>query len=164
MRNGVNSKKKIIYRVLQFVCGFLLGHACFAFYDVIICGKGKVDSHHRDILSHDHVSINSTSNANHKLPLSKFESKTEFLEGDGMDYQEQKMNMTTGGKNKVDAIYSGNLSTLAIKHDLLLVGVLTSNKFLKSRACTVYNTWAKHIQVRLSLYFIASLLDLATDN
>ena len=160
MRNGVSSKKKFIYRVLQFLFGILLGHACFTLYNVIICDKIEFDTQHRDITSGDHASINSTSNFYRDLPLPGLETGTEFLDNDGMDDPEQKTKATTGRKNMVDAIYSGNFTTLANKNDLLLVGVLTSNKFLKSRACTVFNTWAKHIHVSVFffLHFIFSLI------
>ena len=156
MRNGVSSKKKIIYRVLQFLFGILLGHACFILYNVIICDKIEIETQHRDVTSGDHVSINSASNSYRDHPLPRLETRTEFLDNDGMDDQEQKTNATTGRKSMVDAIYSGNFTTLANKNDLLLVGVLTSNKFLKSRACTVFNTWAKHIHVSVFLHFIFS--------
>ncbi len=43
------------------------------------------------------------------------------------------------------AIISG-LEQHGVEPELLMVGIMTTGKYLSTRACTVYNTWAKHIE------------------
>ena len=157
MRNGVHSKKKIIYVLIQFICGIILGYVCFTVYDLYICGKNGIHSNKFDITIDDIKSNNSISPPN--IPSEELEAKAEFLDGDGIDDQDSKpeKELTKSIPKIGDAMYSGNFERSSKTNDLLLVGVLTSNKFLKSRACTVYNTWAKHIHVSfiyLSYYLI----------
>ena len=157
MRNGVHSKKKIICVLIQFICGIILGYVWFTVYDLYICDKYGIYSNKFDITIDDNKSNNSISPPN--ITSEELEAKAEFLEGDGIEDQasKPKKEFTKSIPKMGDSIYSGNFETSYKTNDLLLVGVLTSNKFLKSRACTVYNTWAKHIHVSfiyLSYYLI----------
>ena len=148
MRNGVHSSKKIISVVLQFVFGIFLGHVFFTFYENINCDNIITNSDDYDS-SMDNKSINSTFSS--EASLHDLEAKAEFLdrmEDESVILEEKRSN---GIKKSNDAIYSGNFTSLSKSKDLLLVGVMTSNRFLKTRACTVYNTWAKHIQVSQAL-------------
>ena len=148
MRNGVHSSKKIISVVLQFVFGIFLGHVFFTFYENINCDNIITNSDDYDS-SMDNMSINSTFSS--EASLHDLEAKAEFLdrmEDESVILEEKRSN---GIKKSNDAIYSGNFTSLSKSKDLLLVGVMTSNRFLKTRACTVYNTWAKHIQVSQGL-------------
>ena len=148
MRNGVHSSKKIISVVLQFVFGIFLGHVFFTFYENINCDNIITNSDDYDS-SMDNMSINSTFSS--EASLHDLEAKAEFLdrmEDESVILEEKRSN---GIKKSNDAIYSGNFTSLSKSKDLLLVGVMTSNRFLKTRACTVYNTWAKHIQVSQAL-------------
>ena len=146
MRNGVHSSKKIISVVLQLVFGIFLGHACFTFYDIINCDNIKTNSNDYDS-SMDHVSINSTFSS--EASSNDLEAKAEFLDGEGIEEETvtPEKKFSNGINESNDAIYNGNVRSLSKSKGLLLVGVMTSNRFLKTRACTVYNTWAKHIQV-----------------
>ena len=149
MRNGVHSSKKIISVVLQFVFGIFLGHVFFTFYENINCDNIITNSDDYDS-SMDNMSINSTFSS--EASLHDLEAKAEFLdrmEDESVILEEKRSN---GIKKSNDAIYSGNFTSLSKSKDLLLVGVMTSNRFLKTRACTVYNTWAKHIQVSQALW------------
>ena len=148
MRNGVHSSKKIISVVLQFVFGIFLGHVFFTFYENIKCDNIITNSDDYDS-SMDNMSINSTFSS--EASLHDLEAKAEFLdrlEDESVILEEKRSN---GIKKSNDAIYSGNFTSLSKSKDLLLVGIMTSNRFLKTRACTVYNTWAKHIQVSQTL-------------
>ena len=146
MRNGVHSSKKIISVVLQLVFGIFLGHAFFTFYDIISCDNIKTNSNDYDS-SMDHVSINSTFSS--EASSNDLEAKAEFLDGEGIEEETvtPEKKFSNGIKKSNDAIYSGNITSLSKSKGLLLVGVMTSNRFLKTRACTIYNTWAKHIHV-----------------
>ena len=116
MRNGISSKKKIINQVFKFLCGMLLGHACFTFYDGIICENSKAHSQPREIATGDQVSINSASNFYHDHPLSGFDTRTEFLESFEVDDQEQRKKMSKEVKSIADATYSENFATLTYTH------------------------------------------------
>ena len=152
MRNGVHSSKKIISVVLQFVFGVFLGHACFTFYDIINCDNIKTNSDDYDS-SMDHVSFNSTLSS--EASSNDFEVKAEFLDGEGIGDETVRLEekFSNGIQKSDDATYSGNFTSLSKSRDLLLVGVMTSNGFLRTRACTVYNTWAKHIHVSQFLLY-----------
>ena len=146
MRNGVHSSKKIISVVLQFGFGIFLGHVFFTFYENINCDNIITNSDDYDS-SMDHVSFNSTFSS--EPSSNDLEAKAEFLDGEGIGDETVRLEekFSNGIQTSNDAIYSGNFTSLSKSRDLLLVGVMTSNRFLRTRACTVYNTWAKHIHV-----------------
>ena len=156
MRNGVTSKRRFVYSILQFVFGIVVGHFCFLLRDI---SNGKIVFKSYTEKCFNFTSIHNSSNFIYESQLERnfdFEelgTKYEFLEEeknfcvfryDRNRYQISPPEMTTKSD---DASFSGNFTSITKKDDLLFVGVLTSNKFLQSRACTVYNTWAKHIQV-----------------
>ena len=135
--------------MIQFICGIILGYVCITVYDLYVCDKNGIHSNKFDVTIDDNRSNNSISPSNNSSE--ELDAKAEFLDGDGIEDQASKprKGFTKSIPKIGDAIYSGNFETSSKTNDLLLVGVLTSNKFLKSRACTVYNTWAKHIHVSL---------------
>ena len=125
MRNGVHSSKKIISVVLQFVFGIFLGHVFFTFYENINCDNIITNSDDYDS-SMDNMSINSTFSS--EASLHDLEAKAEFLdrmEDESVILEEKRSN---GIKKSNDAIYSGNFTSLSKSNDLLLVGVMTSNR------------------------------------
>ena len=153
MRNGVNSKRRFVFSVLQFVCGIVVGHFCFILYNET--NKKNISNYYYQKC----FSTTSTKNNSYNLLLANYsdgsfnsmeiQEKNELFDeeknvGDG--YDKHKEPLATATKCD-DASFSGNFTNNNIKNDLLFIGVLTSNKFLKTRACTVYNTRAKHIQV-----------------
>ena len=159
MRNGVTSKRRFVYSIIQFVFGIFVGHFCFILRDV---SNGKIVFKSYTEKCFNFTSIYNLSDFIYESQLERNfdveerETKYEFLEEEKnvgvFRYDRYRYHrlpeMTTRSD---DASFSGNFTSIAKKNDLLFVGVLTSNKFLQSRACTVYNTWAKHIQV---IFFI----------
>ena len=157
MRNGVTSKRRFVYSILQFVFGIVVAHFCFVLRDV---SNSKIAFKYYDKKCINFTSIYNSSNF---ISERQYERNYGFEElGTNNEFLEVEKNVSVFRYDRYryqilpemttksdDASFSGDFTAMAKKHDLLFVGVLTSNKFLKSRACTVYNTWAKHIQVNL---------------
>ena len=144
MRHGVFSKRKFISYFLQFVGGFAVGHFIFIVYDAT--NNNAVQNNLKHVSTKDHLLNLSSRNYNDEVLNStktKRRRKLPFNAKDGQYGHEHDQN---GRPLEDDTAFKAKFVN-NVKDALLFVGILTTNKFLKSRACVIYNTWAKHIQV-----------------
>ena len=147
MWHGVFSKGKFIPYVLQFICGFAIGHFIFIIYDATNNSTVQNDLNQVSTKNRLHNLSSETYNGailsftkaarRRKLPLN---AKNERY---GHNHDQNGRPLEDDTAVKVNFVND-------VKGGLLFVGILTTNKFLKSRACAIYNTWAKHIQVLIA--------------
>ena len=160
MRNGVGSKRRFVLGVLQFAFGVVIGHLCCIIHRRSYTTSGNISEANDCCFKASYFVNNSlhSSHDNQSAAEQHFLNNIEKHRNDGLvengihdekdDRNEEETILSKMAKSS-DARLTGNFTNLISDEDLLLVGVLTSNKFLRSRACTVFNTWAKHIQVKL---------------
>ena len=159
MRNGVGSKRRFVLGVLQFAFGLVIGHLCCIIHRRSYTTSGNI-SESNDccfktsyFVNHSlHSSYDNQSAAEQHFLNNVGKDRNDGLVENGIHDEKDDRNEEETILSKMarssDARLSGNFTNLMSDEDLLLVGVLTSNQFLRSRACTVFNTWAKHIQVK----------------
>ena len=160
MRNGVGSKRRFVLGVLQFAFGVVIGHLCCILHRRSYTTSGNISESNDCCFKASYFVNNSlhSSYDNQSAAEQHFLNNVEKDRNDGLvengihddkdDRNEEETILSKMARSR-DARLSGNFTNLMSDEDLLLVGVLTSNQFLRSRACTVFNTWAKHIQVKL---------------
>ena len=144
MRPGVFPKRKFISYFLQFICGFAVGHFIFIVYDATNNSAVQNDLNHVSTKQYLHNLSSETYN-DEVLSSTKAEKRRKLpLNAQNGRYGHN--HDQNGRPLEGDTVFKANFVN-DVKDGLLFVGILTTNKFLKSRACVIYNTWAKHIQV-----------------
>ena len=160
MRNGVGSKRRFVLGVLQFAFGVVIGNLCCIIHRRSFTTSGNISESNDCCFKASHFVNNSlhSSYDNQSAAEQHFLNNVEKDRNDGLvengihdekDDRNEEETILSKMARSSDARLSGNFTNLMSDEDLLLIGVLTSNQFLRSRACTVFNTWAKHIQVKL---------------
>ena len=160
MRNGVGSKRRFVLGVLQFAFGVVIGHLCCILHRRSYTTSGNISESNECCFKTSYFVNNSlhSSYDNQSAAEQHFLNNVEKDRNDGLvengihddkDDRNEEETILSKMARSSDARLSGNFTNLMSDEDLLLVGVLTSNQFLRSRACTVFSTWAKHIQVNV---------------
>ena len=161
MRNGVGSKRRFVLGILQFAFGLVIGHLCCIIHRRSYTTSGNISESNECCFKAPYFVNNSLHSSYDNQSAAEQQFLNDDVEKDRNDglvengihdekhgrYEEETI-LSKMARSR-DATLSGNFTNLMSDEDLLLVGVLTSNQFLRSRACTVFNTWAKHIQVKL---------------